>query len=153
MSGYRMTRVPMLVDENNRPYGFKMQTGDEIPLVFLTADGKSLAGADGQPFTPVIAPNIQKVSPATGSTVQMTDTALDGTLYVNPAAALAALTIILPSEANSRLGQVRRIATSKAIMALTLTGATNILSTVGSLSAGDCVQFLKIDANTWTRIV
>lgn len=152
MSGYRMTRVPMLVDENNRPYGFKMQTGDEIPLAFLTADGKSLADAAGNAFTPVIAPNIQKVAPASGATVQMNDTALDGTLYIAPAAALAALTINLPSEANSRLGQVRRIATNKAITALSITGAT-LLSTVSSLSAGDCVSFLKIDANTWTRIV
>lgn len=152
MSGYRMTRVPMLVDDNSRPYGFKMQTGDEIPLVFLTADGQSLAKSDGQPFTPVIAPNIQKVVPASGDTIQMTDTALDGTLLIAPATALASLTIILPTDAKSRLGQIRRIATTKAITALTLTGAVSIMNAITSMSGGDCVQYEKVDNNTWFKI-
>lgn len=153
MSGYRMTRVPMLVDDSGRPYGFKMQTGDEIPLAFLTSDGKSLADATGQPFTPVIAPNIQKVVPNSGDTIQMSATALDGTLLIAPAAALASLTINLPPEAVSRLGQVRRIATTKAIAALTLTGATSIMNAVTSLSGGDCVQYQKADSNTWFKLL
>lgn len=152
MTGFRMARVPLLIDDTGRPYGFKMMGGEEIPIAFLTADGKSLADSTGNPFTPIIAPNIQKVAPNSGDTIQMADTALDGTLLIAPAAALASLTIILPTEAKSRLGQIRRIATTKAISALTLTGATSIMNTVSSLNGGDCVQYEKVDSNTWFKL-
>lgn len=152
MTGFRQMQFPFLVDPSGRLQGVRMMDGTEVPFVFLTQDGQSLARADGQPFTPVIAPNIQKVAPVTGANVQMTDNALDGTLYINPAAALANLTITLPSDANSRLGQIRRIATNKAIASLTLTGAASIMNAVTSMSGGDCVQFQKIDSNTWFLI-
>ena len=151
MSGYGQSQLPWLVS-NGRAIGVKMRNGDEMMLPFFSTDGMSLTDIAGNPFTPATAPDVQKVAPASGATVQMTDTALNGTLLVAPAAALASLTVALPTEVNSRLGQIRRIATTKAISTLTVTGAT-ILNTVGSLSAGDCVQFLKIDTNTWTRIV
>lgn len=150
--GFRIQTLPFLVNPQGRPVGVKTVMGDDVLLAFLSQDGRSFVDSMGNPFTPVIAPNIQKEAPVNGSTVIMSDTGLDGTLYIAPATTISALTLVLPTEANTRLGQIRRIATNKMITGLTITGGT-LLSTVTSLSAGDCVSFLKIDANTWTRIV
>lgn len=152
MSGWRMGRMSWLMN-GDRPIGVKQQDGVEIMLPFLSADGLSLIDASGNAFTPVIAPNVQKVVPVNGDTVQMLDTGLDGTLFLAPAAALTSLNIILPTDAKSRIGQIRRIAANKAVTGINLTGAATMLSTITGLAAGDCVSFLKIDANTWTRIV
>lgn len=151
-SGFRIQTLPFLVNPQGRPVGVKTIMGEDVLLAFLSPDGRSFVDSLGNQFTPVIAPNIQKVAPLPGETVQMTDNGLDGTLYISPAGTLSMLNIVLPSEAYSRMGQIRRIATNKMISGINLSGAT-LLSTITSLSAGDCVSFLKIDTNTWTRIV
>jgi len=96
---------------------------------------------------------MQTASPTTGSTVVMTDDSNNGTLVLTPAANLAALTVQLPSDANSALLQIRRISTTKSITALTMTGATTILDAPASMNAGDLVSFQKTAANTWMRMV
>lgn len=151
MSGFTMGRIPLLFN-GVRPIGFKQADGTEVFIPILSADGMRLLDKDGNTLSIIPGPSVQKVVPASGDSVQMEDTMRDGTLLVAPAAGISSLTVALPSELNSRLGQVRRIASTKAVTTLNITGAT-ILNTVGSLSAGDCVQFLKIDTNTWTRII
>lgn len=96
---------------------------------------------------------MQSASPTTGSTVVMTDDSNNGTLVLTPAANLAALTVQLPSDANSALLQIRRISTTKSITALTMTGATTILDAPASMNSGDLVSFQKTAANTWMRMV
>lgn len=95
----------------------------------------------------------QAASPATGATVQMTSDNTDGVLVLTPSATLATLTVALPTDASSVNLQVRRIFSSKAITALTINGATTIYNTVTAMNAGDCVAFMKISSNTWTRLI
>jgi hypothetical protein len=91
---------------------------------------------------------VQVVTPLTGAIVQMSNDNTDGTIWINPATNIAALTLTFPADANSDLGQVRRIAASKVVTTLTLTGATILNSTV-TMNANDCVTYQKIAANTW----
>ncbi len=96
-------------------------------------------------------PAIQTASPTTGQTVVMTDSAVDGTLYLTPAGALLALTVTFPTNANSVLGQIRRIASTQAVTTLTLDGAT-ILNPLTAIVANTATSFQKVASNTWIRL-
>lgn len=154
MSKYKMVQLPVLIDANGTPVGFKTLGGEEVFFPFYSQDGMTMRKPDGSQFMVPTAADyfIQNAAPATGQIVVMEDSAKNGTLYMMPALLLAALTVTLPSEANSVIGQVRRIATTKAITVLTVNGATTILGNVGSMALGDCISFHKIAANTWARM-
>lgn len=96
---------------------------------------------------------VQTATPIAGQTMLMTDDANDGTLWLTPAGTLATLTVTLPSEANSRIGQVRRVGSSRAVTLLTFNGATTILNAIAALALNDCVEFHKVAANTWARLL
>lgn len=98
-----------------------------------------------------IQDTVQTATPASGDTVAMTDTAGDGTLVIEGSGTLAALTVQFPDDANSRVGQVRRIAPLVAITALTLTGST-IINAPATLAANEVATFQKISATEWLRI-
>lgn len=89
--------------------------------------------------------------PSTGQTVAMAGGDADGSLVLTPAGTLAALTVTLPPDASSVIGQTRRIITTQAITALTVNGATTIINAPASMGAGTTVTFEKIAANTWIR--
>lgn len=91
----------------------------------------------------------QKVVPTTGQTVTFANNSIDQTIYLAPAGVLATLTVTLPSDATSRLGQRVTFCTSQNITLLTLNGASTIMNTVSSLTSSDCFTFQKIDTNTW----
>lgn len=93
---------------------------------------------------------IQSASPTTGQTVVMTADSNDRLLDLTPAGTLATLTVTMPADATSRLGQLACIASTQAVTTLTLNGGT-VVNTVSSLNAGDCVTFQKRTANTWVR--
>lgn len=152
MTGLKMMQFPFLVDESRNFFGVKMLDGREVRLAILTADGLSLADGDGNPFTPVIAANVQKVTPNEGNVVQMVDNRLDGTLYLAGNSMLQILTVRLPSNEKSRIGQTRTIFTKTAIANFNLIGADSIMGNVGSLAAEDTIAFRKVDDNTWVRI-
>ncbi len=120
-----------------------MSNGNDVSIVTLTASQIAALMYTQYDF--------QTASPTTGQTVQMNDNNLDGTLYLTPAAGLAALTITFPSDANSRIGQIRRFATNKSVAILTMAGAT-ILNNVTALVANDCFSYQKVAANTWVRL-
>jgi hypothetical protein len=94
--------------------------------------------------------SVQNASPTAGQTVAMTDDSTDGTLNLTPAGLLATATVTFPSDANSRIGQVRRITSSQIVTALTLNGAT-ILNPLAALAVNTNVAFEKTAANTWMR--
>lgn len=98
------------------------------------------------------AENIQNATPTAGQTVTMTNNAVDSTLNLTPAGTLATLTITLPTNAASRIGQIERITTSQAITTLTINGATTIRGNVTTLAANGFVAFQKIANDTWARI-
>lgn len=91
---------------------------------------------------------IQNVVPTNGQTIQMLDNSNDGTLFMNPAGTLAAITISFPSAANSVLGQIRFIGSTQAISTLTLINAV-FLNSIPSLNANDFFAFQQVMPNTW----
>lgn len=118
-------------------------------MTAISTSGVTVAQGDGRYQR---GRSVQTVTPTAGQTVVMTDDSLDGSLNLTPAGLLATLTITLPSEANSRIGQERRINTTQALTALTIGGASSILNTVTTLALGGSVTFEKIAANTWIRV-
>lgn len=97
-------------------------------------------------------------TPTTGQTVSASTGKLDETLYITPAGTLLALTVSLPTSANSRVGQIIRGFISQIITGLTVNvsgsgtviGATPITSAVNSTFAYQCVSVAG--NGTWIRI-
>lgn len=96
-------------------------------------------------------------APATGATVSVGSTKADETLKIVPAGTLAALTISLPTIANSRTGQIVRGFITQIITALTVsvsgggtvTGAAPVTSAVNSMFSYQCSSSA---AGAWIRI-
>lgn len=130
-------------------------TGDLVAagVARFDADGVGLYNPSGQPLGPANGGGVQQLaSPLTGATVQLTDDARSGLLYVTPAGTIAALTVALPSNANSVVGQKETIVTSQTITALTVNGAGTILGNVTTLAAGAAVTFMKVASDVWARV-
>lgn len=90
--------------------------------------------------------------PISGGTVSITNTAMTGLTVINPAGVLAVLTVNLPSDASSNIGQVERISFLKGITLLTIAGATVTGAPVAA-SINDNIGFQKVAANTWQRTI
>jgi len=92
-------------------------------------------------------------SPTSGSTV--TVPASDRTISLislEPAAELDALTVKLPADAVSRLGQRIFVRSSRQISNVTFqSDGGTVDNWLVMLSAGDCVDFTKVKAATWSR--
>lgn len=106
-----------------------------------------------------IVPNVQQTvyeskplvltyTPTTGSTVTLPNTMQDLLVYMNPAGALLALTMVLPSDTSTYIGQTIRVYFTKGITTLTFTGITP-LPIAASLDSGFTIQ--KVAANMWAR--
>lgn len=94
---------------------------------------------------------VLNASPVTGGTVAWSDVSQDQILWMTPAANLATLTLTLPSEANSRIGQRCLVGSSKAVAILSVTGATTIYNALNVLNAGDSFLLRKLAPNTWAK--
>ena len=105
-------------------------------------------------FTTTMAsyPVMQTASPTTGQTVVCQATASDIMLYLTPAGTLATLTISLPAEGSSSLGQKVFICSRQTITALTVNGATTVLNAADTLIANETFTMAKVAANTWVRL-
>lgn len=95
----------------------------------------------------------QTATPTTGQTVVMTSDSANRTIWLTPAGPLLALTVTLPSDANSVLGQIVRIGSTQVVTTLTINGAGGILNPVTTLAANDLFSFQKVAANTWARLL
>ena len=115
-------------------------------MLRATAGGVTSAAADAKY---ALLGTVKNVTPTTGQTVAFDNAPQDQVLWITPAGTLASLTITLPSESASRLGQRAVIATNQAITSSTVTGATTILNAVSNFSPNDCFAFIKVAANTW----
>lgn len=98
-----------------------------------------------------IASTVQSASPTSGQTVTMEQGGNNTTLWLTPAGPLASLTVSLPGEAVSWMGQLCSVGTSQPITDLTVNNATTIFNNVTTLSAGDLYAFKKVAPNTWSR--
>lgn len=94
----------------------------------------------------------QNATPTTGQTVNVTATDRDVNLWLAPAGTLAALTVTLPADGVTQVGQTVRIGSSQIITLLTINGATTIYNAVGNLAIGDNFSYEKVAANTWSRM-
>lgn len=99
-----------------------------------------------------VRPVVSQTVPIAGGTVAFATNASDQTILVKPAGLLATLTLTLPSEASSALGQIVRFATTQVLTALTTNGAASILNAVSTLAAGGSIGYQKVDTDTWVRI-
>lgn len=124
----------------------------------IVTNGGEASFPDGQAGTVALQAIVTNSSPTTGQTVNAATGKLDETLYITPAGTLLALTVSLPTSANSRVGQVERGFISQIITGLTVNvagsgtviGATPITSAVNSTFAYQCVS---VSGNgTWIRI-
>lgn len=114
--------------------------------VSSTPSGAAAAAATAAALT-----DYQTASPATGATVVMNANSIDGLLFLTPAGTLATLTVTLPTDGSSRLGQIRRLSSTQELTALTVNGAT-VLNSPTTLTANNTVGFQKVSAGTWMRI-
>lgn len=94
----------------------------------------------------------QQVIPTTGATVQMAVLHHDGTLLINPNGTLASLTVALPADVDSDLGEKREVFSTQSITSFTLTGATTIVGAPSSLDPMGHFTIEKILSNTWVVI-
>lgn len=125
-----------------------------VPLLDSTGLLSDPNAAAGNLVYPMgLAP--QLASPLTGATVVIPDGPGNALAYVTPAGTIAALTLTLPSDANSKLLQECAIVTSQAITALTINqagGGATILGAAAGLAAGASLNLVKVAANTWAKI-
>lgn len=122
----------------------------------LTADSAATPGVSWQTpssSTPVIE-DIQLSTPTTGSNVVFDTQSKNITLYLTPAGTLATLSLTLPADANSFVGQICRAFTSQTLTALSVaaSGGTIVGTAVTALSQYGSIIFQKVAANTWIRL-
>jgi len=91
--------------------------------------------------------------PAEGATLSTPNQTNDMSIQLNPLTALNEITLTLPSEASSRIGQRVFIRSSLEIGTMTTIGATTVDNAWVQFNPGDCVVFFKSAANTWSRVV
>lgn len=94
----------------------------------------------------------QTVTPSEGGTVVIASDDKDRTLNLTPAANLTAITVTFPADSTTRIGQVIRIASTKAITTINLTGGVTVDGFVSSYSANDVFSYQKTAPNTWKRL-
>lgn len=95
-------------------------------------------------------PTVLTFTPTTGQTVTIPDQSNSMTIYINPAGTLAAVTLALPSDSVSQVGQVIRVFCTQIVTALTLTNILPNLTTLAAVNSGFTIQ--KIGANSWIRL-
>lgn len=123
-----------------------------IGVVRVATDG-TLMDPSGNPLP--TASNVGRVtgSPLTATTVAFNASTQDQVAYLTPAGALAALTVNVPADAASLLGQQCLLVSTQAVTALTLGqtgGGATILGGITALAAGVPITLTKVAANTWS---
>lgn len=101
---------------------------------------------------PASLPTVQAATPLTGTTVSFANNNVDQTIYLTPAGTLLALTVPLPSNATSRIGQDVTIASTQTITNLTVNGAGTIINNPTTLIASSAVRLRKVANDTWMQL-
>lgn len=97
---------------------------------------------------------VTPITPVTTDTITINILSKDETIVLTPAGTLAALTLLFPSNANSRIGQIVRVVSHQIITTLTVSssGLTLLGTAVTALAVDTPVSFEKIAASTWQRL-
>ena len=93
-------------------------------------------------------------SPVSGGTLALPSDLRDMVVLLTPTAALAALTVTLPPDAATRIGQRIRFCPTQNVAGLALVkyavdGNTGFYNAVPSFIAGQAVEIQKQSASTW----
>lgn len=127
-----------LIDKNN----VGVIIADNLPLTLLNLQKSTGA--------------VTAVVPLTGATLAFNLLSQDQTIFASPAGTLAALTVDLPPDAQSRLGQICRLVSTQTTTSLTITGAGPSPTIIGTNPtagvANTSYAFQKVGANTWLRL-
>jgi hypothetical protein len=99
------------------------------------------------------SPQVIDAIPAEGGTVTLPSSSRDMIVNLSPATTLNAVTLVLPNETSSVMGQRIFVASTRQITALTATGIATVNNAVVMFSPGDNVVFFKNKPNTWSRLI
>lgn len=126
---------------------FGSTSASSSDIATLQQQVAALQGASGSAST--------SMTPTEGQTINAPPSEkVINILDLTPAADLAAITINLPSEEQSKLGQRYFIRSSLQIISVTFQCPSGTVDNwLVMMSAGDCVDFTKSKANTWSRSV
>lgn len=95
---------------------------------------------------------IQTATPTNGGTTVIGDTSANRHVVCTPGGTIAAHTFTMPTNANSRIGQLVTISTSAEITAVTISGSgLTIVEDITGLAAGASITLQKVAASTWRR--
>lgn len=106
-----------------------------------------------QTFAPVppslAAPAVQTASPVTGAVVTILNGSNNILLVLTPLGTLSTLTVTLPSDGSTVVGQMITVFCTQIITTLTINGATTIYNGPTSFAVGGKFTLQKMSANTW----
>lgn len=93
-------------------------------------------------------------TPLTAGTVTAGSGKVNETLYIAPAATIAALTVTFPSNANSQIGQKLTVFSTQIVTTLTVSssGLTLLGTALTALAATTPYTWQKVAASTWARL-
>lgn len=98
---------------------------------------------------------VSKYVSLNGDTVNWNTKGQNETLYIAPAGTIAGLTVVIPLDAQSVIGQIIKLFSTQTVTTLTVTANGNTLNGVAvtTLGAGvNGVSWQKIDSNRWVRL-
>lgn len=101
----------------------------------------------------ILAPLAFDAVPTEGGTVTLPQKGQDMIVNLNPAANLTAMTLVLPNEANSTMGQRIFVSSTRQITTMTATGIATVNNAQTTFSAGDNYVFFKNKPNVWSRLI
>jgi len=93
---------------------------------------------------------VTAVTPAGGGTVTFNSSGANETLFLDLGGAITGLTVVFPTDANSKIGQTISLFSTHAINAtVSYTNGTRVPTAPTTLAAGVLYQWGKTKANTW----
>lgn len=93
-------------------------------------------------------PAVLSYTPTTGQTITLPDQARDMFVFINPVGTLLALTIMLPNDTSTFVGQSIRVFFTQAITGLTFTNISP-LPVSAAITTGFTIH--KVATNSWAR--
>lgn len=141
---YMSPRIYDIVDEVGY-LQYAVLVKDSRMAALTEAWDLDMPGPDDQP----IASYVDPYTPDDGATLHFRDNRQDGTIFIDDIS-VTSLTIDLPTDATSRIGQLLTIGSAGYVDTLVITGGT-IFGALESLSPGDSATYQKVKSNTWMR--
>lgn len=101
----------------------------------------------------MMTPIVITMTPEEGQLIELPDTTQEIILNLEPATALNAVTLELPTNAAPREGQRIFVASTMQIDQLTATGPTPVNGAVTMFNPGDNYVYFQNKGQTWSRLI